>query len=216
MTLDAIQQREQRQLSRLETLLDVMFALMLWRIVTPLPLPEPTERWSLGYLWDFEVANSDFFLSAGIGVIIIVIYWAQSNALLGNLARSDAKHAATAIAQIVFLMLYGYSIRLSELLPGIPGPYILQSLTLAGVGFSGVLGWNYAMKNRRLLSEAISDQGALDLRLGVLPEPVTALLTIPFAFLGGWAWNLSWLLYIPVAALLRRRRRSGKDDPAAG
>ena len=54
------------------------------------------QQWSFGFIWNFLLGNSGFFLSAAIGVILIIIYWAQSNALLGNLARSDVKHASTA------------------------------------------------------------------------------------------------------------------------
>jgi len=29
--------------------------------------------------------------------------------------------------------------------------------------------------------------------------------TLPFAFVGELAWNLSWLAYIPISRLLKRR-----------
>jgi hypothetical protein len=38
-------------------------------------------------------------------------------------------------------------------------------------------------------------------------EPLTALITLPFAFVGELAWNLAWLLIIPEADLMRRRAR---------
>jgi hypothetical protein len=216
-TSDAALERERRQLNRLQTLVDVMFALMLWRIVSPLPLPEATDDWSFGFLGRFLVEHADEFLSALIGVVLIIIYWSQSNALMGNLVRTNTRHAAFIIIQIVFLMLYGYAMRLGEILPGLPGPQVLQSLTLAGLGFAGVAGWSYAMRDRRLLSPAISDPVARQLRISVLPEPLTALLTIPFAFLGPWYWELSWLLYIPIAAWLRKRearKASGHSSEA--
>jgi hypothetical protein len=213
-TSDAALERERRQLDRLQTLVDVMFALMLWQIVSPLPLPEASADWSFGFLGRFLVENADEFLSALIGVVLIIIYWAQSNALMGNLVRTNTRHAALIISQIVFLMLYGYAMRLGEIVPGLPGSQVLQSLTLGGLGFAGVAGWSYAMRNRRLLSPAISDSEARQLRIGVLPEPLTALLTIPFAFLGSWYWELSWLLYIPIAAFLRRREAGKPVDSA--
>ncbi len=55
-----------------------------------------------------------------------------------------------------------------------------------------------------------------DEKLGVqiegFAEPLAALVTLPFAFLGELAWNLAWLAYIPSAAFLRRRDRSVGND----
>ncbi len=42
-------------------------------------------------------------------------------------------------------------------------------------------------------------------------EPLSALVTLPFAFVGEMAWNLAWFAYIPIAALLRKRGTSGQD-----
>jgi hypothetical protein len=44
-----------------------------------------------------------------------------------------------------------------------------------------------------------------DLQIEAFAEPLTALITLPVAFVGELAWNLAWLAYIPVAALVRRR-----------
>jgi hypothetical protein len=83
---------------------------------------------------------------------------------------------------------------------------------LAGVGFAGVAGWSYAIKNRRLLSDSISDQEAAAIRISVLPEPVAALITIPVAFIGPWAWEIAWLVMLPIGAWLRRRHEAAYDD----
>ena len=40
-----------------------------------------------------------------------------------------------------------------------------------------------------------------------LPEPITALCTIPFAFIGTTAWNLSWLLTPLIGLLIVRRQK---------
>jgi hypothetical protein len=36
-------------------------------------------------------------------------------------------------------------------------------------------------------------------------EPLAALVSLPFAFVGDLAWNLAWLAYIPISRLVRRR-----------
>ena len=51
-----------------------------------------------------------------------------------------------------------------------------------------------------------------------LTEPFTALVTLPFAYVGELSWNLAWLAYIPVAALLRRRSSASvaKEEGGGG
>jgi hypothetical protein len=40
-----------------------------------------------------------------------------------------------------------------------------------------------------------------------LAEPLTALITLPLAFVGSTFWELGWLLYIPLAWYLGRKGR---------
>jgi len=186
--------------------MDVMFALMLFRVLEPLPLPEPEAdwTWTLGAFSEFFAEEGGVILMAIIGVILIVIYWLQNNKLLGNLTRSNGPHVTFSIMQIVFLMFYAYSMALAENFDS-PATRALQSLALAGVGFAGFAGWRYATKDRRLLSTAISNEQADELKISVLPEPVTALITIPIAFVGPWAWEIAWLVMLPIGGWLRQR-----------
>jgi uncharacterized membrane protein len=202
-------ERQKRQLGRLEMLMDVMFALMLFRILAPLPMPSQEDEWEweLGALLGLGQEVGQAFLMAIIGVILIVIYWLQNNKLLGNLARTNGPHVSFSIGQIVFLMLYAYSMAMSVDFDS-PTTRALQSLALAGVGFCGFFGFRYAAKDRRLLSDAISVKDAEALKISVLPEPVAGLLTIPLAFVGPWAWELGWLVMLPLGSWLRRRHDS--------
>jgi uncharacterized membrane protein len=206
MSATAEQERQTRQLSRLEMLMDVMFALMLYRILAPLPMPSEEDEW----VWEFgamlalgqEIGPA--LLMAIIGVILIIIYWLQNNKLLGNLTRTNGPHVSFCIGQLVFLVLYAYAMTIAENFDS-PTTRALQSLALAGVGFCGFFGFRYAAKERRLLSDRISDQEADALKISVLPEPVAGLLTIPLAFIGPWAWELGWLVMLPLGGWLRRR-----------
>ncbi len=202
----AERERQRRQLGRLEMLMDVMFALMLFRVLAPLPMPSAEDDWSwefgaLAGLWQ-EIGPA--FLMAMIGVILIVIYWLQSNKMLGNLERTNGPHVSFSIGQLVFLMLYAYAMAMAEDFDS-PTTRALQSFALAGVGFCGFFGFRYAAKERRLLSNSISDREADALKVSVLPEPVAGLLTVPLAFLGPWAWELGWLVMLPLGSWLRRR-----------
>jgi hypothetical protein len=78
------------------------------------------------------------------------------------------------------------------------------------VGIASAWGWSYAIKDRRLVSPDLTDKEAGDLQIRILAEPITALITIPCAFIGPWIWEVSWLLYPLIAFILRRRRKAGK------
>ena len=213
MTNQATLEREKHQLARLKTLMDVLYALMLFSVISAMPIPDEEDGWVWegGVVMDFLVENGGVFLMSIIGVVLIIIYWLQNNRLFGNLVRTNATHVSFAIMQIVFLMFYAYSMRLGESFAS-PGTSALQSFALAGVGFSGVAGWGYAIRNRRLLSEVISDREAAEIRISVLPEPVTAVITIPVAFIGPWAWEIAWMVMLPIGAWLRRRLEANYDE----
>ena len=55
---------------------------------------------------------------------------------------------------------------------------------------------------------AITDEEVKELRISILPEPITALLTIPFVWVGREWWTLAWVLAIPIGILLKRTSRS--------
>jgi hypothetical protein len=70
----------------------------------------------------------------------------------------------------------------------------------------------YAIKNHRLLLPEVTEQYAYRLRDRILAEPITAIITIPFAFAGPILWEVSWLSYPLVVKLVRGRRRVKKVE----
>jgi hypothetical protein len=131
-----------------------------------------------------------------IGIFLIITYWGQNNRIFGNLVRTNSVHAVLSILQLILLLLYLYTVVFEMEFPGLPISLAAQSLTLALTGYVAVITWNYARKNRRLLSDAIDDKEAFQLETSIFAEPLAATFTIPFAFLGPTAWNLSWLSLI--------------------
>ena len=85
------QQRDSRQLQRLESLIDTVFALVIVMMVFDLPDPDDSVVFDLSSFVAFRV---DSLIVAMLGIIVLLIYWFQSNLLLGNLKRTDGKHAA--------------------------------------------------------------------------------------------------------------------------
>lgn len=192
-------QRERRELRRLETLIDVVFAMVIVMIAVDSPIPDSVD--DLGSY--FVSRASDVFVSA-LGVVVLLIYWFQNNLLLGNLIHTDGKHAGLSIFQVFLVLVYLKAVAFSIDVETGPLVMAVKSAAAALVGFAAAGAWWYACKDRRLLSDEITDEEAVALRIRVLAEPLTAMLTLVAAFIGPWVWELSWFTYPIFAAALRR------------
>ncbi len=203
----ARQKREILQMSRLERLADVVYAIIIWRYFMLLPRPA-AEQWSWKLISAFFSANAGVFVSVLIGIVFTIIYWLQNNILLGNLRGTDNRHTILSILQIFFLLIFLMSLRLYIDLGPLTGVLLFRSIAAVLVGIAGGWGWAYAIKNHRLLLPEVTEQYAYQLRDRILAEPITAIITIPMAFLGPILWQISWLSYPLVVMLVRHRRRS--------
>jgi uncharacterized membrane protein len=201
--------RESLQLQRLARMVDVVYAIIIWRAFTLLPRPT-AEQLSWEHIGAFLSANIGGFLLVIIGIIVTIIYWIQNNVLFGNLQSTDSRHTVLSILQLFFLLVFLVALRLGIELGASNGTRALESLAAALVGIAGGWGWLYAIKNHRLLLPEVTEQYAYQLRDRILAEPITAIITIPLAFVGPILWEISWLSYPLVVWLVRARRRAKK------
>ena len=202
--------RESLQLQRLARMIDVVYAIIIWRVFTLLPRPT-AEQLSWEHIGAFLSANIGGFLLIIIGIVVTIIYWIQNNVLFGNLQSTDSRHTILSILQLFFLLVFLVSLRLGIDLGASNGTRALESIAAALVGIAGGWGWDYAIKNQRLLLPEVTEQYAYRLRDRILAEPITAIITIPLAFVGPILWEISWLSYPLVVWLVRRRRRAKKE-----
>jgi uncharacterized membrane protein len=200
--------RETLQLIRLERLVDVVFAIIVWRAITFFPIPA-TKQFSWQQVGPFLSANIGNLTLVLIGILVVIIFWLQNNLLFGNLQVTDKRHTIISILQLFFLFVFITSLRVGVELEPSSFTRAFESITAAFVGVASSWGWSYAIKNRRLLSPEVTDQYALELRDRILAEPLTALITLPFAFVNPSIWEISWMSY-PLIVWLVRRRRSTK------
>ena len=200
-------QREGRELRRLETLVDAVFAIVIVAMV--FDLPEPDESMALD-LASFVAFRVESLIIAMLGVIVVMVYWFQSNLLLGNLNRTDGKHAVLSLLQIFLVLAYLLTVSLGISVGNEPIVLAAQSGTAALVGFAAAAAWYYASHKRRLLTPEVGGDEVAALRLRVLAEPLTALLTLALAFVSATAWEIGWLAYPLIAAMLHK---TGIDRP---
>lgn len=199
-------ERDAKQLIRLERLIDFIFAILIWQVFQNLPIPSKDE---FQQLTNLELINAykNSFIMIFIGVFLIITYWGINNRVFGNLERTDGKHAVLSLSQLFFLMIYIYAVGFEMEFPGHPIALAGQSISLALSGFMGVIAWNYAKKDRRLLSDVIGNEEAEKLKISIFAEPLAATFTIPFAFISPSAWNLAWLSLILFSIWLKRRHK---------
>jgi uncharacterized membrane protein len=208
-------QREGRELRRLETLIDTVFAIVIVVIVLDLPAPDESIAFDLAGFVAFQL-NS--LIVAMLGVIVVLVYWFQSNLLLGNLDRTDGAHGALSVLQVFMVLIYLLSISLGISVGNEPLVLAIQSISAALVGFAAAAAWWYASYKRRLLTPELSDDEVAALRLRVLAEPLTAVLTLALAYVSAVAWELGWLAYPLIAVILRKmgvgRSTASVSNPA--
>lgn len=191
------------QLRRLATLTDVVYAVALVLIIQWLPVPEESHSGGAVWLLDLWAEYADNIISVVIGLVFTIIYWLRSNTLMTALDRTDGVHTGLSIVSVFFLLLLLYVVRVSAEVAA-PSRRVGESLAVALIGIAAGTGWWWA-RRKGLVREGISKGEMIGVQIEAFAEPLAALVTVPFAFVGELAWNLSWLAYLPIAAFLRRR-----------
>jgi uncharacterized membrane protein len=156
--------RESQQLQRLARMVDVVYAIIIWRCFMLLPRPTAAQL-SWEHIGAFLSANVAGFLLIIIAIIITIIYWIQNNVLFGNLQTTDTRHTILSILQLFFLLIFLLSLRLGIELGASTGTRAFESIAAAMVGIAGGWGWSYAVKNHRLLLPEVTEQYARQLSL---------------------------------------------------
>jgi hypothetical protein len=201
MNTDPAIDNARSQLQRLKTLTDVVYGAALVVVVGWLPLPEETEgaRW----LFDVFAAHPENLIATLLGLLFLIVYWMRSNTLMADLDRTSPVHAGLSIASVFFLLFLLFVVRINHELEG-ASARASESAAVALVGIFAGLAWWRARKEG-LVRDGVTKKERVALQIEAYAEPLTALVTLPVAYVGGLWWNLSWLLYIPISRLLRRR-----------
>lgn len=207
MNSEADARTKERQLRRLETFTDVVYSVVLVLIFYDLQIIKSSSDQTLE---SYLAAMAGEFKLAAFGIVVVLVYWLQNNVLLSRLFATDHIHSGLSILQVCVILLYILSLKLAVEFEGVPMMLVIMSLLVALMGALAVGGWWHASHLRRLLHPTVGDREVRDLSLGVLAEPITALITVPLAFVSTTAWELGWLSYLAVALVLKRWRPSLK------
>jgi uncharacterized membrane protein len=198
-------ERQQNTLRRLQTLIDVVYALMIFRLFVLLPHPTQEQLENRDLVGMFAESGIQLLVVL-IGIILIIIYWGQSNRQFGNLSRIDGRVATLSIIQIFALLIYLYFMRLDNETDGDEFTLLMESVFLAIAGFIGIYNWNYSRK-KGFFDQYLSSEEAYETVYKFYPEPIVAAITIPLAFLGTAWYTLGWLLLVPITWFVNKRKK---------
>jgi len=197
------------QLARLATLTDVVYAVALVLIISWLPLPEESHSGGVVWIGELWAEYSTNIVAVIIGLVFIILYWIRSNTLMTALDRTDGVHTGLTIASVFFLLLLLYVVRVSEQVAA-PSRRAGESIAVALIGIAAGGAWWWARRTG-LVRSGLTTEERLNIQIEAFAEPLSALVTLPFAFVGEMAWNLAWFAYLPIAAMLRKRGTSKRD-----
>ncbi len=206
-------ERQLRQRDRLERLSDVVYGVVIVLLVANMPTPSSAGLEGAS-ITEFLASVYEVMIASAIALIMVVSYWIQSNAITGILTHTDDRHSSLSIGRLVMMLAYFYATGLSEEFAHPRALLAAQSAALALVGAFGILTLAYAAGRGGLVQEDVGPSELRTLRFSLLPEPLTALVTLPVAFFGVDAWSLAWLSYPLLALAVNRVAASG--TPASG
>ena len=195
-------EREHRRVRRLETLIDVVFGITLWRLFILLPRPADNPEWET--LIDMFKDSGMQFLVVVIALIIVIIYWLQSHMLFKYLVKTDTIHSVLSVLQLFSLLLFLYAIAVGVVLKADESTRVFESSMACLLGVFSFAAWYYALNKGGLITSELSPDEARGISERIKAEPVTAAITIPFAY-SVWMWELSWFIYPLVVYLYRWR-----------
>jgi hypothetical protein len=192
------------QLKSLNAFLDVVFALIFFRIVEYLPSFAGT-HWEqlpnglLGLLAS-QPAN---LTRVVFGVIMVAYCWSRKNAFLGLLSRSNAVLDTLAIGALFFVCLFMYALVADPTYAGGPPTLLLQSISVFIASLLAYVALRYAVHAG--LVEPDSLGSAQKIAWNDLTNPITALIATALSWSGLTIWTLSWFILMPLISWLLAR-----------
>lgn len=205
MTAEVSEARQgMKQLRRLETFLDVAYAMLFVQFIQYLPRTEDMAWETLPYgLLSLLLENSVEVLRLIIAICLTLISWNLTHKLLGSLTRTDTWHTLLALLQLFFVCIFLFFAVADPTLKSLSSP-VGQSITLAISWYIGLGSFAYARK-KGFIDEDLTDEQITEVARSAAIEPTTALLNTGLAFAGPVAWTIGWILLpIPVTHAIKR------------
>jgi hypothetical protein len=195
-----------QELRSLGIFLDVVFALMFFRIVEFLPsfLDEHWQHLPHGLL-SLLASQPANLTRVVFGLVVTVYYWTQKNTLLSLLGKSNGVFATLSLASLSFLCLFMYALVADPMYVGGVPTLLLQSVSVLIVSLLSFIALLYAIHAdlvRPELKPSAKQIARIDLR-----NPLTAIVAAGLSWSGLTIWTLSWFVLMPLFGWLLAIRK---------
>ena len=194
------------KLRSLGVFLDVVFALMFFKIAEFLPSFQDGRWVHLPHgLLSLLTSQPMNLMRVVFGLIVTAYYWNRKNTFLSVLARSNVVVATLSIAALTFLCLFMYALIADPTYAGGVPTLLLQSVTLLIASLLGLFGLRYAIHanlTRPELKASAEQIARLD-----LSNPLTAIIATTLSWSGLTIWTLSWFVLMPLFSWLLAKRK---------
>ena len=188
-------------LANFRILANVLFALCMFSSVLKIEFTaDLSDEEILPYIW----ASLDAFANFVVAFVFLAMYWIKFIGKLHHLVKSDTRLLLIWLVYMAVLCVYPFGENLIGNYPGSPPAQITFSVIWAALGILGFLSWWYAYQ-ARLIDPYLKEETARRLLWESFPEPVAALISIPFAFYSDAGYYAALLLVIPANYLIARR-----------
>jgi hypothetical protein len=203
MANDTIPDQELRSLG---IFLDVIFALMFFRIVEFLPSFQDGHWRQLPHGELSLLASQPANLTRVVfGLVIIIYYWTRKNALLSLLGKSNGVFATLSMASLSFLCLFMYALIADPMYVGGVPTLLLQSVSILSGSLMSFLALLYAI-HAGLVRPKLEPSAKRFARID-LSNPLTALVAVGLSWSGLTIWSLSWFVLMPLFSWLLAIRK---------
>lgn len=194
------------RLRSLGIFLDVVFALIFFRIVEFLPSYQDGHWLQLPHGLLSLLASSPASLTRVIfGLMMTVYYWYRKNTFQSLLARSNGILATLSTASLFFICLFMYALVADPMYAGGVSTILLESVSILIGSLLGFLALRYAIRAdlvRPELKTSAEQFARVD-----LSNPLSALVATGLSWSGLTIWTLSWFILMPLFAWLLGRRK---------
>lgn len=187
--------REDFYLENFRILANVMFALCMFASV--LKIDFATSSMAAPQLFKILTENVNTILNFSVAFIFLAMFWVKFIGRLHHMASCNNGLLALWLLYLAALCLYPFAENLLGNYPTSAAAQVAFSSLWAIIGLISLANWSYAYK-KKLIDPNLPKHTADRLLYECFPEPIFALLSIPFALFSSWSYYLVLLLTIPA------------------
>ena len=189
-------------LSDFRMLANVLFALCMFASVLNIEFTssQMSEPDLLALLRNNATALGNFV----VAFVFLAMYWVKFVGKLHYTVRTDTWMLMLWLAYLAVVCLYPCAENLLGNFPGSVVAQIFFSSLWAVIGIIGILNWWYA-NYANLIDEKMSDSDSRRLMYESFPEPVFALISVPFALYSDFAYYAVMLMIVPANLYIAKK-----------